>query len=109
MDPAGATIASLVPTTLRRLLDAGLHDPPALRWALVGGAPIPPALVRRAEDAGVPVASTYGLTEACSQVTTHSAPLFCTRVALGPDGGVLVSRPTVAPGSGPGLATRDLG
>jgi O-succinylbenzoic acid--CoA ligase len=108
MDPAGATIASLVPTTLRRLLDAGLHDPPALRWALVGGAPIPPALVRRAEDAGVPVASTYGLTEACSQVTTHGAPLFCTRVALAPDGEILVSGPTVAPGSGPVLATGDL-
>src|SRR5205807_5288574 len=34
MDPAAAiTLVSLVPTMLSRLLDAGLRDPPALRWA----------------------------------------------------------------------------
>jgi O-succinylbenzoic acid--CoA ligase len=43
-----ATIVSLVPTTLARLLDAGLREPPALRWALLGGAPIPPPLLDRA-------------------------------------------------------------
>src|SRR5436190_16421551 len=41
--PNGPTIVSVVPTTLRRLLDAGLQDPPALRWALTGGGPIPRA------------------------------------------------------------------
>ena len=95
----GATLVSVVPTTLARLLDAGLREPPALRWALLGGAPLPPALVERAREAGVPVAPTYGLTEACSQVTTLGAPLFCTRVELAPDGEVLVSGPTVAPGA----------
>ena len=109
MRPAGPTLISVVPTTLRRLLDAGLHDPPALRWALVGGAPIPAELVGRAAAAGVPVATTYGLTEACSQVTTLGAPLFCTRVTLGGDGEIRVSGPTVAPGSGPVLETGDLG
>jgi o-succinylbenzoate---CoA ligase len=102
-----ATIVSLVPTTLGRLLDAGLRDPPALRWALLGGAPIPPGLVERAAAAGVPVAPTYGLTEACSQVTTHGVPLFCTRVRLAGDGEVLVSGPTVAGGGE--LRTGDLG
>src|SRR4051812_7279964 len=34
---ADATVVSLVPTTLARLLDAGLQQPPALRCALVGG------------------------------------------------------------------------
>src|SRR6476661_4563486 len=69
--PEGAaTMVSLVPTTLQRLLDAGLREPPALRWALVGGAPVTPALVGRAAAHSVPVATTYGLTEACSQVTT---------------------------------------
>jgi O-succinylbenzoic acid--CoA ligase len=57
----------------------------------------------------VPVASTYGLTEACSQVTTLGAPLFCTKVRFASDGEILVSGPTVAPGSGPVLATGDLG
>jgi O-succinylbenzoic acid--CoA ligase len=109
MRPDGPTLISVVPTTLRRLLDAGLRRPPALRWALVGGAPIPPELVGRAAAAGVPVATTYGLTEACSQVTTLGAPLFCTRVELADDGEILVSGPTVAPGSGPVLHTGDLG
>jgi O-succinylbenzoic acid--CoA ligase len=109
MRPDGPTLVSVVPTTLRRLLDAGLRFPPSLRWALVGGAPIPAELVGRAAAAGVPVATTYGLTEACSQVTTLGAPLFCTDVRLGPDHEILVSGPTVAPGSGPVLHTGDLG
>src|SRR6185437_14424968 len=41
------TLVSLVPTMLSRLLDAGLHEPPTLRWALLGGGPIAPALLER--------------------------------------------------------------
>jgi o-succinylbenzoate---CoA ligase len=109
MDDAGPTMVSLVPTTLQRLLDAGLREPPALRWALLGGAPTTTALQGHAAAAGVPVAPTYGLTEACSQVTTLGAPLFCTRVRMASDGEILVSGPTVAPSAGPVLATGDLG
>jgi O-succinylbenzoic acid--CoA ligase len=64
------TLVSVVATTLARLLDAGLEHPPTLRCALTGGGPVPPALVARARARGVPVSLTYGLTEACSQVTT---------------------------------------
>jgi O-succinylbenzoic acid--CoA ligase len=118
------TLASLVATTLARLLDAGLAHPPALRCALTGGGPVPAALVRRAAGAGVPVSMTYGLTEACSQVTTAPAAaleqgdsragpaLFCTRVACAEDGEILVSGPTVAPAAlaGDGLLhTGDIG
>ena len=106
MDEDGPTIVSLVPTTLQRLLDAGLREPPALRWALLGGAPATTALQGRAAAAGVPVAPTYGLTEACSQVTTLGAPLFCTRVRMAGDGEILVSGPTVAPGAGTGAGHR---
>jgi o-succinylbenzoate---CoA ligase len=67
------TLVSLVATTLSRLLDAGLADPPALRCALTGGGPVPAALVQRAQRAGVPVGLTYGLSETCSQVTTTPA------------------------------------
>jgi o-succinylbenzoate---CoA ligase len=67
---ASITLVSLVATTLARLLDAGLRRPPALRCALTGGGPVPPALLARARAADVPVSLTYGLTEACSQVTT---------------------------------------
>ena len=75
----------------------GSTEPPALRWALLGGAPIPPALLERAAAARVPVAPTYGLTEACSQVDDDGVPLFCTRVELAADGEILVGGPTVAP------------
>ncbi len=108
-EPAGPTLVSLVPTTLRRLLDAGLREPPALRWALLGGAAIDQDLLARAAAAGVPVAPTYGMTEACSQVATLGHPLFCTRVQISDDGEVLVSGPTVAPAAGPVLHTGDLG
>jgi O-succinylbenzoic acid--CoA ligase len=106
------TLVSLVSTTLTRLLDAGLHDPPRLRCALTGGGPVPAALVQRAHEAGVPVAATYGLTEACSQVTTGGPPLFCTHVDVGEDGEILVSGPTIARGSQAAdgrLYTGDLG
>jgi len=112
------TLVSVVPTTLARLLDAGLRRPPSLRCALAGGAPVPPSLVRRAEEAGIPVAQTYGLTEAASQVTTAAPgdsspdagpPLFCTRVRIAPDGEIHVSGPTVAGPPGRELATGDLG
>ena len=76
MDPGrGITLVSLVPTMLARLLDAGLERPPTLRWALLGGGPIAPALLARAESVGVPVAPTYGMTEACSQIATFGWPL----------------------------------
>jgi O-succinylbenzoic acid--CoA ligase len=111
LDEQAITLVSLVATTLARLLDAGLTAPPSLRAALTGGGPVPPALIRRARAAGVPVCTTYGLTEASSQVTTtpvaavgeegQSAgpPLFCTRVRIASDGEILVQGPTVAPGS----------
>jgi len=65
---ADATCLSLVPTMLERLLEAGTF--PELRFVLLGGAPCPPTLVERAHDRGVPVAPTYGMTEAASQIAT---------------------------------------
>lgn len=108
----GITLVSLVATTLARLLDAGLERPAALRCALTGGGPVPLALLDRARAVGVPVSQTYGLTEACSQVTTTplaaiddgaggwaGTPLFCTRLSATEDGEIAVAGPTVAPGS----------
>jgi o-succinylbenzoate---CoA ligase len=89
------TLVSLVSTTLSRLLDAGLRMPPRLRYALTGGGPVPGALIERAREAGVPVAPTYGLTEACSQVTTNGPPLFCTQVSIEQQE-IVVGGPTVA-------------
>lgn len=64
-----ATHTSLVPTMLKRLLDADV-GPGKLDCALIGGAALTPALAQRARAAGWPIHATYGLTEACSQVTT---------------------------------------
>ena len=120
----GVTLASLVATTLARLLDAGLQRPPALRCALTGGGPVPQGLRARALEAGVPVALTYGLTETASQATTlpaaalgdpaHTAgpPLFCTRLRIAADGEILLAGPTVARSAelhDGWLATGDLG
>jgi O-succinylbenzoic acid--CoA ligase len=66
----GITHGSLVARTLDECLEAGLQ-PGKLRAVLVGGGPVPAALVERARAAGIPVLLTYGLTEACSQVTTE--------------------------------------
>lgn len=67
-----ASHISLVPAQLARLLEAddtGDLASRRLRAVLLGGAPIPPALVTRALAAGWPVVPTYGLTEAASGVT----------------------------------------
>lgn len=108
------TLVSVVATTLTRLLDAGLRRPPRLRCALAGGGPVPRPLLEQAADAGVPVCQTYGMTEACSQVSTvplaaletagpggvaemgAGRPLFCTQVRVEAGGEILVSGPTVA-------------
>lgn len=93
---APTTMISVVPTMLDRLLDAGLREPPALRWALLGGGPIPGRLLDRARGAGVPTAPTYGMTEACSQIATFGWPLPGTELEISPQGEVLVRGPTVS-------------
>ncbi len=103
------TLVSLVSTTLARLLDAGLREPPSLRCALTGGGPVPAALVQRARTAGVPVIETYGLTECCSQAAT--APLAALDAIRGGHAGVLARGAQDAPprGATPGEPSSGLG
>jgi o-succinylbenzoate---CoA ligase len=119
------TLVSAVSTMLQRLLDIGVRSiggagELSLRCILVGGGPLAPALAQRAHEVGIPVAQTYGMTEACSQVTTSPAgeaetaghPLCGQRVAIAQDGEILVAGPTVAPGAAGEdgwLRTGDLG
>jgi o-succinylbenzoate---CoA ligase len=113
------TLASLVPTLLTRLLDLEppRRPPPSLRAVLLGGAAASPALLARAADRGWPVLTTYGLTEACSQVTTQDygtvnrgqlgagRPLPRTEVRIDDDGQILIRGPTLMTGyvSPPGV------
>lgn len=71
---AGATHASFVARTLEKTLQAlSPSSPLRCRAAMVGGGPCPTALLERAHDRGLPVVTTWGLTEACATVTLHRA------------------------------------
>lgn len=70
LDHDGVTLVSLVPTMLHQLLESRQASPPALRAILLGGAAASETLLHRAFEAGYPIATTYGLTEATSQVAT---------------------------------------
>src|SRR5690606_19102344 len=72
METQGVTLMSLVPTMLHRLLESrpGQPFPPSVRMVLLGGAAASPELLERALALNIPVATTYGLTEAASQVAT---------------------------------------
>jgi O-succinylbenzoic acid--CoA ligase len=85
----GTTLVSLVPTMLRRLLDAGapLHE---YRTAILGGAPTPPALRARAEAARVTVVDAYGMTETWGGFALDGRAIEGADVRLAPDGEVLV-------------------
>lgn len=68
-----ATLLSVVPVMLHALLDADTDQVlRAVRAVLCGGAATPLPLLDRARQHGVNVLLTYGLTEACSQVTVQS-------------------------------------
>ncbi|MCP4039779.1 MAG: o-succinylbenzoate--CoA ligase [bacterium] len=73
LDHEGVTGISLVANMLSRILDQRSTDlpPRSLACVLLGGGPAPAALLDAAREAGFPVAPTYGLTEAASQVATR--------------------------------------
>ncbi len=122
----GLTHASLVPTMLGRLLDAraGEPVPSTLRCLLVGGAAAGSTLVPKVIEQGYPIAVTYGLTEACSQVATAPPDLVAEKpgtvglpidgleLRIQKDGEICVRGGTVSPGAADQegwLATGDLG
>lgn len=100
-----ASLVSLVPTMLRRLIAAGLERAPGLRAALLGGGPIPRDLLDWAGERGIPVVSTYGMTETASQIVTGrpgapaARPLPGVELRIGHDGEILVRGPMVATGA----------
>lgn len=67
---SGATHVSLVSTQLLRLLREEGFAGGGIKAILLGGGPIPPPLVDEAYACGLPIHTSYGLTEMASQVTT---------------------------------------
>jgi o-succinylbenzoate---CoA ligase len=89
-----ATLVSLVPAMLRRLLAAG-DEPARFRRVLLGGGPIPAALASGAARRGVHLVRTYGLTETFGGMVHDGHPLEGAEVRVDgqPEGEVLVRGP----------------
>jgi len=121
IDAERVTLVSVVATMLRRMLDARRYRPypESLRCVLTGGGPLPRPLLDACLDSGVPVAPTYGLTEAASQIATlhprdtathrgsSGKPLLTAEIAVlegadavaaGEVGTIAVRGPTLSPG-----------
>lgn len=103
-----ATTTILTPQLLHAMvaaIEAGHPAPQQLRFVAVGGAPVAPRLLERAEKLGLPVFEGYGLSECASVVAlnTESArrigsvgrPLAHARVKFAKDGEILVAGATL--------------
>jgi o-succinylbenzoate---CoA ligase len=96
--PAGRRYTALVPTQLRRSLDAEPGSLRAFDAVLVGGAATDPALLDRARAGGVPVVTTYGMTETAGGCVYDGWHLDGTQVRLDSDGSIELTGPTLATG-----------
>jgi len=93
----GASLVSVVPTMLGRLLDAHapMHE---YRHIVTGGAPVPDALRDRAEQGGAHVVDAYGLSETGGGFVLDGRPIPGAEVELDPDDEVRVRGPMVMRG-----------
>lgn len=97
---SGCAHVSIVPTQLRRLLEAD----PGASWArgftsvLLGGAAAPAGLVAGARGAGVPVITTYGMSETCGGCVYDGLPLDGVTLTTGEDGRIRISGPVLFSG-----------
>src|SRR5580693_4534918 len=100
---SGCAHVSLVPTQLQRLLQEVLGSGPAAPLAgfssvLLGGAAAPAGLLAAAQDAGVPVVTTYGMTETCGGCVYDGIALDGVRVEVRGDGRIWISGPILFSG-----------
>jgi O-succinylbenzoic acid--CoA ligase len=97
-DPARspATWSSIVPTQVRRLVDAGA--PLIGRAFLVGGDRLDPGVRAAAEALGARIVATYGMTETCGGVVYDGVPLDEIDVAFEQEGRIVIDGPTLFDG-----------
>lgn len=100
----GVTIVSAVATMLQAMLEDQGHRPYPnhLRCILVGGGPVPQALLGECARRRLPVVQTYGLTETASQVATLAPAHALDK--LGSAGRPLLPNEMVIVGEDAGLA-----
>ena len=92
---------SLVPTQLRRVLDAGGAGVAALvamDAVLLGGASAPPELVARAHESGITLVQTYGMTETCGGCVYDGVPLPGVTVSIDASSRIRIESPTLFSG-----------
>jgi o-succinylbenzoate---CoA ligase len=83
---SGCAHVSLVPTQLRRLLDAGV-GPGTVRTVLLGGAAAADGLLADARGSGWHVVTTYGMSETCGGCVYDGVPLDNVEVRVEPEHG----------------------
>jgi o-succinylbenzoate---CoA ligase len=96
---SGCAHISLVPTQLQRLMALGRPAPLAgFSSVLLGGAAAPPGLIQAARAAGVPVVTTYGMTETCGGCVYDGLPLDGVRVEIRSEGRIWIAGPVLFSG-----------
>ncbi len=117
LSESGCSYVSVVPTQLVRVLDepGGAAALAEFAAVLVGGAAAPAGLLDRARAAGVPVVTTYGMSETCGGCVYDGAPLDGVTVRAADDGLLRISGPVLmnryrgGPDLGDEFVTSDLG
>lgn len=94
---AGGAHVAMVPTQLRRLVEAGA-DLSAAATILIGGAAVPPGLLDAARAAGGRVVTTYGMSETSGGCVYNGMPLDDVSVDIGPGGRIRIAGPVLFSG-----------
>lgn len=105
---------SLVPTQLRRIMQAGAENPEYLaalagfEAILVGGQRVDWGMVQQLRLDGVNVVVTYGMTETAGGCVYDGVPLDGVRIEIDHER-IVISGPTLAEGLQPAFRTSDIG
>jgi o-succinylbenzoate---CoA ligase len=94
---SGCAHAAVVPTQLRRMVDAG-DDLTSVKTILLGGAAAPAGLVEAARGIGGRIVTTYGMSETSGGCVYDGMPLADVSVDIGPDSRVRIAGPVLFSG-----------